>query len=303
MLRGWLKRSILPSVFILILGGCSSTVAPVAPTVNSSTGIYRYQLILPNSFVLDSTQGKFMLWVKMIGDTTSVSVLLDSSEFISGSEKYFGNIHLDHNPDSLASAVVSWEPTLDTLAPLHVLLTGSYSSMQNLIPLSSNGVGNLSSLSNGSATATFTTRSSDTNLARNEFYLLRFVHGLPEPSATLPEAPPGWSYGLWAINLNFYPAHRFYYGAFTNSDSADTQPTNTDYPLPGGFNFPKLNDPGATLYVTLEPSFEVTSNRPPGPSPFVILQNRLSEFIEFNDTLPLRNVWPSGGFTGSLTVR
>lgn len=183
-------------------------------------------------------------------------------------------------------------------------MAGSYYPQKDSAFLSSTNSSGVGDFASATATATFTTRSTDTDLAKNEFYLVRFVNGVPyASSANLPHAPAGWSYGLWVLDSSFYPIHQFFYGAFTDPDSADTHPTNTDYALPGGFNLAPLNDPGAELEVTLEPSFTVANNKPTGPSPYRILSGHLSTYIWLGDTLALQNVWPASAPQAILSVK
>jgi hypothetical protein len=287
--------------FILIAalcyGGCSQTYTPpTAPVIPAGT--YTYQLHATNLKWIDTTSGKYVLWVQLLGNSSWYSVTLDSSNVVLDSPGY---IALPHPPDSIASVYLSLEPTVVGASPTSILMTGAYSdSSASLRTTNAAGVGNFSQ---ALATATFTTKSSNTNLADNEFYLLRFVNGVPEASCTnLQLAPNGWSYGLWVVDTNFYPQHKFFYGAFTNPDSSDTDPTNTDYPFPGGFNPAPLNDPGAQLEVTLEPSFVVAGNKPVSPSPLIILSGQLFTFLYLSDTLALQNSWSSSMPSGTVTI-
>ncbi len=291
------------NAFILIaalcVGGCSQTYTPPAAFV-LPPGTYTYQLHTTNLKWVDTTSAKYVLWVQMLGNASWYSAVLDSANVVLDSPGY---IALPHPPDSIASVTVSLEPSSVGARPTSIVMTGTFNDNDSSGTLRTTNVGGVGDFSQALATATFTTKSSNTNLADNEFYLLRFMNGVPEPSCTnLPLPPNGWSYGLWVVDTNFYPTHEFFYGAFTNPDSSDTNPMNADYPFPGGFNLAPLNDPGAQLDVTLEPSFAVAGNKPINPSPLLILSGQLSSFISFNDTLALQNAWTTNVPSALLTV-
>ncbi|HEY3876083.1 MAG TPA: hypothetical protein VGM92_11445 [Candidatus Kapabacteria bacterium] len=286
-----------------VMFGCSSTssVPPALPKSVDTSTTHRYQLILPSSFTTHS-DGNWYLWVRAIGDSTYYSVELDSSIIVSDSREYFGNITIPHALDSLSDAKISEETSANPKTPGRVLLSGQYSSLQSIFALSTNNVPGISGLSSASGMVTFTTLSNDTTRAKNEFYLLHFVNGVALPGSTLPGAPAGWRYGLWVIDTDFFPYHQFFYGFFTRSDSANLDPTNLDYPLPGGYNEALLTDPGATLEVTLEPALDPVG-RPSAPSTLVIFQGKLSEFIFLNETLALQNVWAQHETSGMLSIQ
>jgi hypothetical protein len=275
--------------------GCSSTVVPQPGD--------SYTLHVANLRPLDPTSGKYVLWVQMRGSSSWYSAALGSPQMLQDSLDFSGGITIPEPPDSIASAYVSIEPSVVPTSPTSILMAGAFNGMSGSASLSTTNAGGVGNFSVAQATATFTTKSSDTTLAKNEFYLLRFMNGTPEASCSnFPAAPKGWSYGLWVVDSNFLPLHQFFYGAFTNPDSSDTNPMNTDYPFPGGFNPAPLNDPGAQLEVTLEPSFAVVGSNPGGPSPLHILSGQLFTYIYFNDTLALQNSWSSSAPSGMLTI-
>jgi hypothetical protein len=286
------------------LGACSSSTTPSASNPPTAPkGIYNFQIDIANFHPIAAASGQYVLWVRQLGDSSWFSSALGSPSFIQDSQDYAGAIQLPHSPDSIVSAFVSIEAAVIPASPTSILMSGTFSGGNDSAFLSATSAGGIGDYSQAQATAIFTTKSTDTNLAKNEFYLMRFVNGVPEASClNLPVPPAGWSYGLWVLDSNFFPLHQFFYGAFTNSYGSDIDPTNGDYPFPGGYNNAPLNDPGAALEVTLEPSFAVTGNKPAGPSPYVMLWGQLSEFIGFNDTLALQNVWSSGGPQGILHI-
>ena len=65
---------------------------------------------------------------------------------------------------------------------------------------------------------------------------------------------------------------------------------------------PPLNDPGAKLEVTLEPTFELQNGKLANPSPFVALYTQLQRFINFDQSLQLTNVWNTSAPSGTLTI-
>ncbi len=275
--------------------GCSSTVVPQPGD--------SYTLHVANLRPLDSTGTQYVLWVQMRGSSSWYSAALGSPQMFRDSLDFSGGITIPQSPDSIAEAYVSAEPSVIPTSPTSILMSGAFNGMSGSASLSTTNAGGVGNFSEAQATATFTTKSSDTMLAKNEFYLIRFRNVVPEAScANFPVAPKGWSYGLWVVDSSFYPLHKFFYGAFTNPDSSDTKPTNNDYPFPGGFNPARMNDPGAMLEVTLEPSFAVAGNNPGGPSPLRILSGQLFTFINYNDTLALQNLWSSSAPSGILTI-
>ena len=264
----------------ILLAGCSSS--SVAPPVTSG-----HTFNLTTSSLRPAPDSEtYVLWLRFVSDSIWHGTKLGTSQFHQGEWNYSGSVSMPHSPDSIRTAYLSIEPNIGASSPSSIMLSGSITTGSGILR-SDSAMGNFS---NTTATATFTTRSSDTQLAKNEFYLLRFVDGISTPSATLPEAPKGWAYGLWVIDSNFYPIHHFFYGAFTNPDSADIHPTNTDFPFPGGFNAAPFDDPSAHIEVTLEPLF-VVHNRPQASSPLIILEGQIPLIFNLNDTLELNNVW------------
>ena len=293
-------------ILAIYFGGCSSSSSPSSEkAINPGglSGTYSYQLHVANFHPLDTSSSQYVMWLRLLGDAIWYAAPLDSMKSLQDSLDFSGSVKLPHQPDSIVSAVVSIEPNTIGASPSSILIAGAFYGTNDSGFLSATNVGGVGDYSMAQAIATFTTKSSDTNLAENEFYLMRFIDGVPEASCTnLPNPPEGWSYGLWVLDSDFYPFHQFFYGAFTNSDGPDIDPTNNDYPFPGGYNNAPLNDPSAHIEITLEPLLSVAGNKPVGPSPYVILWEPLSEFISFDDTLALQNVWRSGGPQGILHV-
>ena len=290
---------------VLALGGCSSSTPPQQsnPKPPPNAGTYNFQLNVANIRALDTSSGEYVLWLRMIGDTALYPRRLTYWTVGSDSLDFLGTIQLPHSPDSIVSVYVSIEPSTVPANPSSILMTGAFDSVTDSAFISAANHGGAGDYSNAKASVIFTTKSPDTDQAKSEFYLMDFVHGVPTSSVSNLSIPPhGWSFGLWVLDSNFYPLHKFFYGTFTNPDSSDTNPTNSDYPFPGGYYPRPLNDPGARLEITLEPDFAIQSNHPAGPSPFTVLWVRLRQFINYNDTLNLANGWSSFAPHGILKL-
>jgi len=163
--------------------------------------------------------------------------------------------------------------------------------------------GGVGSFTGARALVTFTTRLADTQRSKSEFYFMQVAGGVASAGiAGFPLPPSGWEYASWVLDSNFFPIHKFFYGAFKHADSSDSLPANDEFPFPGGYNPARLNDPGARMEITLEPEWIVASGRPIGPSPLTILWNPLRQFINMNDTMSLRNGWNSCAPSGVLTI-
>ena len=295
---------------LLAVAGCSSSTPPPAPALQPppSAGTYNYDLNVMNILPLDTASGQYVLWLRMYGDTAWYATPLTYWTVGYGSLDFMGTIMLSHAPDSIERAFVSIEPpTLSGHSlpahPTSILMTGAFDSISDSVAMSAANAGGVGNYSQAAASVIFTTKTSDTDRAKSEFYLMDFVNGVPTPSATnVPIPPRGWSYGLWVLDSNFYPMHKFFYGFFTNPDSLDSEPANAEYPFPGGYQPPPLDDPGARLEVTLEPDFAVQGNHPFGPSPLTVLWGQLRRFIDYNDTLHLNNVWSTSAAEGGLKL-
>lgn len=266
-------------------------------------GTYNYQLNVANIRPLDPTSAQYVLWLRSLGDTSWYAKPLANWRIGAGSLDFLGTISLPHAPDSIEKAFVSIEPPTIPSRPSSVLIAGAFNSNADTAYLNASDSGGIGDYSRAKASVIFTTKSSDTNLAKSEFYLMDFIQGVPISSVSnLPIPPNGWSFALWVLDSNFYPLHQFFYGAFRNPDSPDTNPANNDYPFPGGYNPRPLNDPGAKLEVTLEPDFAIQGNHPTRPSSFIVFWVRLRQFIDYNDTLNFTNVWSSTAPQGVLKL-
>lgn len=299
------RTSLVAGLLLFAIAGCSSGTNPPPSVQRSTNGSYNYSLIVANIRPLDTTTGQYVLWLKMIDDTTWYSKPLTFWTVGKNNLDFQGTISLPRTPDSINIAYVSIEPMVLPSAPSSVLMAGTVSPVHDtaMSDLSTSAPGAVGNYSLAQASVIFTTRSSDTNRARQEFYLMHFLNGLAAPSAlNMPVPLSGWVYGIWVLDSNFYPKHKFFYGWFRNADSASSKWVAGEYPFPGGFEPPPMNDPGARIEVTLEPQFAITNDKPAGPSPLTLLWAQLRTFIDFNDTLVLSNVWNSTAPEGKLTI-
>ncbi len=291
-------------LILLIIAGCSSgTNPPLTSSSQNPSGTYHFSLNVTNILPLNTATGKYVLWVKMLGDSTWYVKPLNYWTVGVGSLNFQDTIQLPRTLDSIGSAYVSIEPMALPAMPSDILMSGTFDSVLDTANLSFANTGAVGNYSSAGASVIFTTQSSDTNQARREFYLMKFVNGLPTATAmNMPVPPLGWAYGLWVLDSNFYPIHEFFYGWFRNADSASSEWGAAQYQFPGGFEPPALTDPGARLEVTMEPEFSVLANKPKGPSPLTILWMQLRRFIDLNDTASLANAWNVTGPEGKLAI-
>ncbi|GEM_PF-2265286 len=284
--------------------GCSSSTPPqpVTPPPQHLTGTsYNFYLDVLHLRALDPASGTYILWFRMTGDTALVKRPLTFWMVLRDSLAFPGTISLPHAADSIEEVSLSIEPDTSVPVPTSVIITGNFVVNNDSALLSTTNPGGIGNYASAEAVVTFATRSSDTNRAKSEFYLMQFQNGVPVASGVdFPIPPPGWSYGLWVLDSNFYPQHRFFYGSFLNPDSASSM--GGEFPFPGGSNLAPLNDPGARLEVTLEPDFSTAADHPPAPSPFVVLWTRLRRFIDANDTIALQNAWSATSPAGTLKL-
>jgi hypothetical protein len=297
---GYRIAFIIPFLSVSFLAGCSSnTITPESTSLPA--GSYYYQLDAANLPQFNASFSQFVLWFQMLGDSTDLSVPISNPADTDGTLFFSGIVKLPHNPDSILSTIVSIEPLTLPKSPSSVLMSGQFQSSDSQSFLSeANASGDYS---NAAGSAIFTTKSSDSSRAKQEFYLMKFVNGVPASSMTnLPIAPAGWSYGLWVVDSSFYPIHQFFYGSFTNPNGPGSDSAKAEFPFPGGYNPAPLNDPGASLKVTLEPDFSVAGNKPIGPSPITILWLQLQQFIYFDESLQFQNVWSNSTPSGMLKI-
>ena len=290
-------------VFSSFMAGCPSN--SVQPQSNSlPSGSYYYQFEAANLRPISATSGQYVLWLSMLGDSsTLVFIPLINSAYSNDSLVFSGIVKLPHNSDSILSTYITVEPLNSLQLPAAPLMSGQFHSDSGYSFLSTANDGDIGGYANTAGSVIFTTKSTDTNRSKSEFYLMKLVNGVPISSVSnLPTTPTGWSYGLWVLDSSFYPLHKFFYGSFTNANGPGSDSSKAEFPFPGGYNPAPLNDPGAILELTLEPDFSVAKNNPAGPSPIVILWLQLREFIYLNQTIEFKNVWNMNAPSGVLRI-
>lgn len=298
----WLAPTLLATALV----GCSASNTP-PPVEAPTTPTLKYRLTVQNLRPIDTSYEQYVLWLRVKPSEGWVSISLSTGQRANtgGALTFSSTLQAADSTDSIDSAILSIEPLTIPQTPTSILITGAVARDTGL--LSSTGAGDFS-LAAGSAL--FTTRSSDTNRAKNEFYLMHMAAtGTPTASITgLPRAPAGWIYGLWVLDSNFFPPHQFLYGYFSNSNGPDSNATNASYPFPGGYNPAPLTDGGARIVVTLEPITHFSAPRPKRswvisvPSPIEIMSAQLRRFISFGDTIQFQNVWSASAPTGTLIL-
>jgi hypothetical protein len=298
----------LVGMTVLFLASCSSTTPPIVQKPSGFDSNFHYELPVGNIRALVASSGEqYVLWLRLRTDSGLVWDAVQLTvpyRLPNDSLKWYGNLTLHESPDSIVLAVLSIEPMVIPSTPTSKLIAGAFTggSMNAafLSAVDSNGIGDIS---NASGSVIFTTKSADTNRAKQEFYLMQLNNGVTTASVqNLPIPKAGWTYGLWVLDSNFYPMHQFFYGYFSDATGPDSEPSDNEYPFPGGFKPPMLNDPGARLEVTLEPTFAVQSNAPLAPSPMPVLWVQLQRFLDFNQSLELQNAWPASSPSGTLTI-
>jgi hypothetical protein len=207
-----------------------------------------------------------------------------------------GTLSRVFTPDTFISVVVTIERTSKPLTPGIILLSGIIRSdkkqtdgKDSIYALLS--VPFLDPLTKTSGGVTFTSTSSDTTSYLREFYLLKFRSGEPEASLQdLPTPTPGWIYGLWVYDDNFFPPHQFLYGTFRTPIGHDTDSTDDAYPFPGGIKKQQLNIGSGVIRVTYEPDLYGDSLRYIGISPFGIIEVARKQFIDRNKYYEMVNI-------------
>jgi hypothetical protein len=301
---GYRIAFIIPFLSVSFIAGCSPNSTTIEPKPSPlPAGPYHYQFEAANLRPLDTSNGRYVLWLHILGDSSAKSVPLIDGKYSNGSLVFTDTIELPNNLDSILDAYVNIEPPGSVSIPSNPLIAGQFQSDSGYSFLSAVNAGGIGDFSKAAGSVVFTTSSSDTNRAQQEFYLMKFVNGVPASSmSNLPIAPVGWRYGLWVVDSSFYPIHQFFYGSFTNPNGLGSDSSKAEFPFPGGYNPAPLNDPGASLKVTLEPDFSVAYNKPIGPSRIVLLSLKLRQFIYFNQSIDFQNVWSNSSPSGILKI-
>lgn len=286
------SRSIWAIGLLVLLASCGEdTPSQPKPPGTSGSPVYHYKFLAEHIHFLGTT-GKYIVWMKFEGDS-SYTLRVPLLAFFYGypdSMKFEGDVTLPHSLDSLRSILLSAEPDTSASLPTAPLLSGAWSGNPAFLSASAT----VPNVSQAHASVTFATASSDTSRAKHEFYLMTISSGERQPSAIdLPRAPTGWRYALWVTDSGFEPKHLFYYGSFADPTRIDDDTTAGDLPYPGGYRPPSLEDPGAQILMTLEPTWRLTA-RPSGPFPVNLFHLQLKRFLHYEETLPMANVTETG---------
>ncbi|HYM20742.1 MAG TPA: hypothetical protein VEW28_07050 [Candidatus Kapabacteria bacterium] len=198
----------------------------------------------------------YLVWVQYVSDPIwhLVDTLTIGHIFANdSSNNLFHNKNIS-SADSLHAAMISLERSLNPSAPTLPLLSGTFVKNDTalLAWLSIDIAGDFSKLS---STLVFTTSNAQaTN--DSEFYLCKYNGTSFLPSLeNLPLVPAAWKYGLWAVDSNFYPTQRIFYGLFTGPSGHDSDSINDNLPFPGGAKKPAMNQRTGSILVTLEPNW------------------------------------------------
>jgi len=286
---------ILFAFTISFLAGCDSVSKPHDNgNNNDSTFTIDFEFRVKNLRPL--RDGEFYsLWVKqhpntdwkLVSDTNFNRFPVRDSTAIFG--RFFSSIH----PDSIYEAMVTLELTKRPLSPGITFLWTTVKRDTGF--LSMNHLGDFSKASGG---LTFTSKSSDPDAYKREFYLIRLDNGTPQSSVTsLPQLHSGWRYGLWAADYEFFPYHEFLYGLFDHPVGHDSDSIGDAYPFPGGAKKQPLDVQTGRIIVTLEPPLYGDSLRYKGAELLYVLQMNRFEQIERDKFYTMANV--SGGWLPS----
>jgi len=287
----------------IICAGCGESSTenkrpPSLPPPSKDTARF-FTLAVDNLRPLDTVSGQYVLWIRGPGDSAlRLTKRLDFWTRPGGQMVFSGSI-LVGKPDSLAEVLVSIERMQTPSLPSNRLIQGTYDRSQAAYILTTDSTVGDFSAARGSVL--FTTASSDTNRARSEFYMMQLIGGTLTASLNnLPILPAGWHYGLWVLDSNFIPMHRFFYGLFSSAVGHDSDSSHDAFAFPGGYNPASLADPAGRIEVTLEPDVAIRNGKPVAPSPITLLYLQLQRFITLNQTIDLTNVWASSAPRGTL---
>jgi hypothetical protein len=289
------KQLFLFLLACVVLTGCSEK-PPVEPPTDT-TYIVNYRILARNIIPL-RTREYYCLWVKEAPDTVfrfiSDSVLHVYYPF--DSSQYFGRFEVKNSIDSLKEVLLTIERTKNPSAPGLVMMSGIVERQFNSVLgkdsiYSVLGSTSFDSMLNTSGMLTFTSKSTDPEAYKKEFYFLRFAGPTFIPSIeSLPYPPDGWKYATWAYDKDFFPSHQFLYGLFDAARGHDSDSVNDAYEFPGGAKPQSQEVASGLIMVTLEQSFYGDSLRFVGPAPYRILQFERRRYITPDQPYTMSNV-------------
>lgn len=250
-------------------------------------------------------QERYILWGLHSGDShwTRLSRLPISSIFRGDSTIINLSLKLERSLDNVTDFGVSIELVDSPAVPGPFLMRGARIDSTKA-DLGQSELQGLDALDEASGSLVFQTRSSDTLRYLREFYFATQTGSDLKPSISgLPALPTGWKYGIWVIDSNYFPHHRFFYGFLQDATGPDSRSGKDSYPLPGGFEGPQLSRPAGSIRVTVEPPTLAGQIPSAGPAPYAIWYARLPKTITRGQTLELQNISRVSFPTGRLYIR
>jgi len=289
-------KNLLSFFSVMLLASCSkSVIGPVVPPTESKG----------TSYVMDATDLRvarsnefYVLWLRATGDSLfkKAAVLsLDPHKLHNDDQiQLLGSVATKDSLIVIEEAAVSVEFDTSSIRPTSILLRGTNLSVGHF-DLEAFRQGAVADLRSVSGSAVFLSSTSDTNRAHHEFYLMSVSGTATKPSlSVLPNLNHGWHYAAWYTDSSYYPAHRFFYGAFLNASGHDSDSSRDGYDYPGGYEPPALAGGTGKLEITIEPDFQLPSLAKLGPSPFPFLEGSLPKYIYNGTAIVLTNVSSRG---------
>jgi hypothetical protein len=253
------------------------------------------------------TGESLVLWVKVAPDTSwrFVSTLIALYRFPDDSVVIVGKLYTGKPLDSLKDVLMTVEQTTHPFSPGIPIARGGLillDSAKTRLTTSLDSKPILGDFSTLQGSLVFTSTLPNTTAYTHEFYLMNMQGIQQTPSLlSLNVPPPGWKYGLWAVDTNFTPHQFFFYGHFISSQGHDSDSANDHYPYPGGWKPQQMDMATGNIIVTLEPEFYGDSLRFKGPSAFTLLKFKRIRSIEKDKNYLMTNssakCMPSGWIT------
>ena len=278
----------------LVLASCSHTTAVVSPPVTVPTapdsGFYHFSVNATNLPKLSQGAGTYTLWLRL-HDSSYRSAPLTFNYTTSTSTIFSGRVQV--MVDSVISAAISLETSNAAMTPSAVIIAGRFNAPTGLDTLLADAPEGIGDYSTAKGSVFFTTQNADdTARAHHEFYLMRDSAGQMVSSLrNLGDAPEGWTYGVWLVNDHAYPARHVFYGAFTHPGGPDSRATGDSFPFPGGYDPGTLEDPAASIILSLDLTVLDSRPSPAAPGPFTVLSLPLSRFLSAGEVRTMTAPW------------